>query len=112
MKNEKPEASVIDVCSFRLGELDLMPNIHKHYTLYYDETCMGSSIPRIFGTAEGWGECTARRRRAADRSALLRPVKQTAIQPRHLSAVFQGSVKQSLSLSRAHKKYAVQLPVF
>ena len=50
MKNEKPEASVIDVCSFRLGELDLMPNIHKHYTLYYDET---NNIRRLALTDTG-----------------------------------------------------------
>ncbi|WP_076573151.1 DUF3800 domain-containing protein [Janthinobacterium sp. TND4EL3] len=38
MNNEKHEESAIDVSFLRTTELDFMQNIHKRYTLYYDET--------------------------------------------------------------------------
>jgi hypothetical protein len=38
MKNEKLEAPTLDVSQLRPAWLGLMQNIHKRYTLYYDET--------------------------------------------------------------------------
>lgn len=38
MNNEKFEESTIDVSYLRTIGLDFMQNIHKRYTLYYDET--------------------------------------------------------------------------
>jgi hypothetical protein len=38
MDNEKPKESAFDVDCLRPAWLDFMPNIHKRYTLYYDET--------------------------------------------------------------------------
>lgn len=38
MNNEKLEESAIDLSFLRTTELDFMQNIHKRYTLYYDET--------------------------------------------------------------------------
>ena len=50
MSNEKPEESAVDVGSFRFFGLDFMPNIHKRYTLYYDET---NNIRRLALTDTG-----------------------------------------------------------
>jgi len=50
MSNEKPEESAVDVGSFRSFGLDFMPNIHKRYTLYYDET---NNIRRLALTDTG-----------------------------------------------------------
>lgn len=38
MSNEKPDEITVDVNRFRPSWLDFMANIHKRYTLYYDET--------------------------------------------------------------------------
>jgi hypothetical protein len=50
MNNEKQEESSIDVNCFRPLWLDFMPNIHKRYTLYYDET---NNIRRLSLTDTG-----------------------------------------------------------
>lgn len=50
MNNEKPEVFTIDVDCFRPIGLDFMPNIHKRYTLYYDET---NNIRRLALTDTG-----------------------------------------------------------
>jgi hypothetical protein len=50
MNNEKLEESAIDVSRFRPVGLDFIPNIHKRYTLYYDET---NNIRRLELTDKG-----------------------------------------------------------
>lgn len=50
MNNKKPEESVFDVNRFRPVELAFMPNVHKRYTLYYDET---NNIRRLALTDTG-----------------------------------------------------------
>lgn len=50
MNNEKPEDSSIDINCFRPTWLSFMPNIHKRYTLYYDET---NNIRRLTITDTG-----------------------------------------------------------
>ncbi len=50
MNNEKPKEFAFDVNCFRPTWLDFMPNIHKPYTLYYDET---NNIRRLALTATG-----------------------------------------------------------
>ncbi|WP_322003830.1 DUF3800 domain-containing protein [Paraburkholderia tropica] len=50
MNNEKHEESTIDVKHLRPSWLELMPNIHKQYTIYYDET---NNIRRLALTDTG-----------------------------------------------------------
>lgn len=50
MNNEKLEESAIDVSFLRTTELAFMENIHKRYTLYYDET---NNIRRLTLTESG-----------------------------------------------------------
>ena len=50
MNNEKLEESTIDVSYLRTIGLDFMQNIHKRYTLYYDET---NNIRRLTLTESG-----------------------------------------------------------
>ena len=50
MNNETPEESIIDVDRLRPIGLDFMANIHKRYTLYYDET---NNIRRLVLTGSG-----------------------------------------------------------
>ena len=50
MNNEKTEEAAIDINCFRPVWLDLMPNINKQYTLYYDET---NNIRRLALTDTG-----------------------------------------------------------
>lgn len=50
MNNEKNKESAFDVRRFRPMLLDFMPNIHKRYTLYYDET---NNIRRLALTDTG-----------------------------------------------------------
>lgn len=50
MNNEKPKESAFDVNCLRPMWLDFMPNIHKRYTLYYDET---NNIRRLALTGTG-----------------------------------------------------------
>lgn len=50
MDNAKPKESAFDVDCLRPAWLDFMPNIHKRYTLYYDET---NNIRRLALTGNG-----------------------------------------------------------
>lgn len=50
MNNEYPKESILDLNRLRPFGLDFMPNIHKRYTLYYDET---NNIRRLVLTDTG-----------------------------------------------------------
>lgn len=50
MNSQIPEKDAIDISRLRHSSLDYMPNIHKAYTLYYDET---NNIRRLALTETG-----------------------------------------------------------